>query len=91
MTARIAGVFEAGPVVAEGRVELGLGATVMKLFQQADRALGFRKEKYFHRALASTPTPTVLLNGDRLDLPEGLARTLADGDEISVLTPMFGG
>lgn len=34
---------------------------------------------------------TVLQNGQRLSMPEAANARLADGDEISVLTPMAGG
>ena len=34
---------------------------------------------------------TVLQNGNRLDMPEAAKAPLADGDELSILTPMAGG
>jgi len=34
---------------------------------------------------------TLLHNGVRLELPRGLRRTLEDGDEVNLLTPLAGG
>jgi len=50
-----------------------------------------KKTKPFRRSLKQGLTPTVLLNGDRLDLPEGFNQVLTDGDEVTVLLPMMGG
>jgi molybdopterin converting factor small subunit len=41
--------------------------------------------------LKGTRGVTVLHNGQRLPMPEGANAPLADGDELSVLTPMAGG
>jgi len=89
--ARIAGIIEGTPVNAEGAVELKDGATVKKFFKRVDKSMGFRKPKYFRAAFKQGVNPTVLLNGDRLDLPEGYKHRLSDKDEISVILPMSGG
>ncbi len=89
--ARIAGMFASESVVQEGPVELKSGATVKTFFQKADKALGFNKSKHFRLSLKQGRPPTVLINGDRLDLPEGFTRKLSPGDEITVLTPLAGG
>ena len=88
---RIAGMFAAESVVREGPVELKSGATVKTFFQKADKALGFKKPKYFRLSLKQSPPPTVLINGDRLELPGGLSHKLFPDDEITVLTPVSGG
>lgn len=41
--------------------------------------------------LKGSPGVTVLQNGDRLSMPEAAATRLADGDQLSILTPMAGG
>ena len=89
--ARIAVVTDVEPIMAEGDVELKDGARVKKFFDVADKALGFAKEKHVKKIMKSKLAPTVLLNGDRLDLPQGMKHTLKDGDEITVLSPMMGG
>jgi len=89
--ARIAGIIEGTPVHAEGEFEIVDGVTVKKFFRRADEAMGFKKPKFFRRSLKQGITPTILLNGDRLDLPEGFKHRMSDGDEISVILPMSGG
>lgn len=89
--ARIAGVFTDAPIVATGEVELEENTDLKRFFEQADRAFGFRRPEYFRLALKMRNEPTILLNGDRLDLPEGFQHPLKHGDEITVLAPMTGG
>lgn len=89
--ARITGVFGDTPVVEEGDVELKTGATLKTLFKQGDKALGFKKTKFFKTALKMKNAPTILLNGDRIDLPEAFNQVLEDGDEVTVMSPIMGG
>ncbi len=90
INARIAGIIDGNPVNAEGAVELKDGATLKKFFKRADKEMGF-KQKYFKKSLKQPVTPTVLINGDRAQLPEDMKRKLEEGDEISVVLPMSGG
>lgn len=89
--AHIAGVFAGVPVIAEGDVELKDNSDLKTFFKKADKPLGFGTQKYFRLVLRMPNQPTVLLNGDRLDLPEGFRHLLRHGDEITVLSPMAGG
>lgn len=89
--ARIAVVVDSETIVDEGEVEVKEGADLKKFFKLADKAMGYSKTRYFKRALKSKVPPTVLLNGDRLDLPEGMKHKLVHEDEVTVLTPMAGG
>ncbi len=89
--AQIAGIFAGAPISAEGEVVLKDPADLKTFFKHADEALGFGRKGYFRLALKMPTPPTLLLNGDRLDLPEGLKHSLKDGDEVTVLTPMSGG
>lgn len=41
--------------------------------------------------LRGDPGVTALRNGSRLSMPENATDDLADGDDISILTPMAGG
>ena len=85
------GVAEGRPITVEGQVELPDGATVKKFFKKADERLGCKKEKYFRRVPSGKLPVSVLLNGNRLDLPQGLKTRLQDGDEITVIMPLAGG
>jgi hypothetical protein len=89
--ARIAGIIQGNPVNAEQDIEIKEGATVKFFFKHADKEMGFKKPEYFRLSLKQGISPTVLLNGDRLDLPEGFDRRLVEGDEVSVILPMSGG
>ena len=86
-------------LIIDGRIEhaslefdAGELATVAALFEQVDRErrLGsrfFARLLQRHRQLALT----VLHNGTRLKLPDGLQTPLNDGDEINLLIPVVGG
>jgi len=88
--ARIAGIIEGNPVNAEADIELKDGATLKKFFKQVDKKMGF-KQKYFKKSLKQPVTPTILINGDRAQMPGDMKRKLSDGDEISVVLPVAGG
>jgi molybdopterin converting factor small subunit len=88
---QIAGIFGDTPIMAKGEVELSDNSDLKTFFKKADRALGFSRPKVFRLALKMAIQPTILLNGDRLDMPEGLSQRLKDGDEVTVLTPLTGG
>lgn len=67
--------------------------TIGALLEQADRQ-GLPDEGFFEALVSAGPDLdwiTVLHNGSRIDLSEDLSRPLADGDEVSVLTPLVGG
>jgi len=87
----IAGIFDEAPIFVEGKVELKENSDLRTLFKKADNAPGFSGRKYFRRIWRTAVPPTVLLNGDRLDLPEGFAHRLKDRDEVSILSPIAGG
>lgn len=89
--ARIVGLFDGRSVNASGTVQLAEGDTAETFFQRADKALGLAREKPFRRAFRQGVRPTVLINGDRLEMPEEKDRVLRDGDEISVLLAVGGG
>jgi molybdopterin converting factor small subunit len=78
-------------VTASGAVRLKEGDTIRKLFYRADAALGLRGKKPFKLAFRQGIRPVVLLNGDRLEIPEEGGRRLADGDEVNVILTVAGG
>ncbi len=86
---QIAGLIQGESVHGEKEIELKDGSTVKDLFKKGDKLFGYKK-KYFKKMLGGR-TPTILINGDRLDLPEGFKRKLKDGEKISLLLPMAGG
>ena len=66
------------------------GETVAAFFERMDRER-LQGRKFFKRLFASKKFLTLLHNGKRLDIPDGLNPTLSDGDQISLLVPMAGG
>jgi len=70
--------------------EVAEGTTLEKLFQQVDRSRRFKK-KYFKEILSAPRPPVVLLNGNRVEVPEELGEKLNEGDEVSVVSPIAGG
>lgn len=88
---RIVGPVNGQSVNASGRVQLKEGETVKNLFNRADAALGLRGQKPFKQALRQGIRPVVLLNGDRLEIPEESGKRLADGDEVNVILTVAGG
>ena len=87
---QIAGLIEGDSVHGERTMELKDGSTVKDLIKRGDKEFKFKK-KYFKLLLKQGRLPTILLNGDRLDLPEGYKQKLKDGEKISLVLPMSGG
>ncbi len=87
---RIVGPVNGHSVNTSGTIQLKEGDTVKKLFNRADAALGLR-QKPFRQAFRQGIRPVVLLNGDRLEIPEEGGRRLADGDEVNVILTVAGG
>jgi len=88
---RIMGPVNGQLVKASGTVQLKEGETVKNLFTRADAALGLQGQKPFKKALKQGIRPVVLLNGDRLEIPEESGKRLADGDEVNVILTVAGG
>ena len=88
---RIVGPVGSQSINTSGTVQLKAGDTVKRLFNLADAALGLKGQKPFKQALRQGIRPVVLLNGDRLEIPEEAGRCLSDGDEVSVILTVAGG
>ena len=71
-------------------VDLSEDASLADLFKALDRARLVGRN-YFKRLAGSPRPPTLLRNGDRVDLSGDLTIRLCDGDEISVISPFSGG
>jgi molybdopterin converting factor small subunit len=87
---QLAGLIEGDAVHGERTVELKEGSTIADLIKKGDKEFGFKK-KYFKLLTRQGRLPTILINGDRLDLPEGYEYRLKDGEEVSILLPFSGG
>lgn len=85
------GVFAGGPAVNQAEVTLESGATLKTVLKKADAALGLKRPRIFKTALKQRLPLVLLLNGDRVDLPEDLERVLRDGDGVTALMPLSGG
>jgi hypothetical protein len=55
------------------------------------RAAGRSAQADLLGALAGGAYPSVLLNGERLDLPQGLVIPVTEGDHLTWLMPIAGG
>lgn len=88
---RIVGPVDGQSVDTSGTIQLKAGDTVKRLFNRADEALGLRGQKPFKQAFRQGIRPVVLLNGDRLEIPEEGGRCLEDGDEVNVILTVAGG
>lgn len=84
------GAVNGKSVKTSGTVQLKEGDTVKRLFNRADAALCLR-QRPFRQAFRQGIRPVVLLNGDRLEIPEEGGRRLADGDEVDVILTVAGG
>jgi molybdopterin converting factor small subunit len=64
------------------------GSTLRRLLEEAER-----QGVALRQAIERSPhlRHTLMLNGERCPLEEGLDRTLADGDELYLLAPIAGG
>ncbi|MCK4788482.1 MAG: MoaD/ThiS family protein [Desulfobacteraceae bacterium] len=89
--ARIVGHIDGRSVHASGEVELKAGITIREFFKRADASMGLKKQKPFKRAFKQGVRPMVLLNGDRIELPEEETHALKDGDEVTVILALAGG
>ena len=86
-------------VLVDGKIQHGsfeLEADELKtlkdLFDRADKQR-VQGKRFFKTVIARRKKNalTILHNGRRLDLPEGLKSPVADGDEVNLLTPLVGG
>lgn len=87
---RIAVLYKGKLVTQVVEGEFDEGGTIREFFKGLEKSKAVEK-KLFWNLFRSERTPTLLHNGTRLRVPEGLDTVLADGDELSVLTPFAGG
>ncbi len=69
-------------------LEVGPRANVKDLIKAVDKSK--RLDVKIAKAVFQG-APTLLLNGDRLDVPKDLKHRLSEGDKVSVLLPLSGG
>lgn len=68
-------------------LELKTGASLADLLAEAARRT---RDRVFSE-LPLLSGPSLLRNGERVPLPEGLESLLDDGDEVAILAPLAGG
>ncbi len=66
------------------------GLKLGQVFDAIDKNRRMGK-KFFKRLLKAERPPTILLNGMRIDLPEGLETKVGEGSELSIVSPIAGG
>ena len=88
---KIAGPIDGRSVTLSGTVELGQGGTIKQLLKKADALPQAKGHKPFSKAFRQKVSPIVLLNGERIALPEEKDRILKEGDEVSVIVALAGG
>lgn len=71
-------------------VELNEGATLYELFMKLEKE-GVVERGFFKGILRAKRPVTVLVDGERVNLPADKKKTLVDGVEVSVVSPIAGG
>ncbi len=87
---KVAGFIDRRMITEEFDFEAPEKTSVKKLFGLIDKS-GPIKGGVMRRMLGLPKPPAILINGDGIDLPGGLGRSIGEGDEISIMTPMGGG
>lgn len=87
---KVAGFVDQKMITSEFDLEVPEGTRLKKFFQLADKS-GKLPGKPIKKILGLPRQPTVLLNGEGLDLPEGMDQPVKAGDEVSLITPFGGG
>ena len=87
---KVAGFIDQKMTTAEFELGVPEGTSVKKLFSLIDKS-GKVKGKVMKKIMAMPKTPTVLINGSGIDVPDELDREVCEGDEVAVMTPMAGG
>ncbi len=89
---RVAGVILGKAIKESFEHEIVDGASIEGLFKALDKDKKKRITKGFFTGLLTMPRPpSILLNGDRLVPSQDARKTLKDGDEIVILSPIAGG
>ena len=87
---KIAGFVDRKMIATEFDLQAPEGTTIKKLIKLVDKS-GKVKGKPLKKIMAMPRPPTVMVNGEGIDVPDELGRTIAEGDEVAVMTPLAGG
>ncbi len=87
---KLAGFLDGKMTTCEFELEVPEGTTLKKAFKLADKSKHY-KGKLIKKILGLPRQPTVLRNGQSMDVPDDLETELCEGDEISIMTPVGGG
>ncbi|MFO8057708.1 MAG: MoaD/ThiS family protein [bacterium] len=87
---KLAGFLDGQMMTYQFDLEVPQGVSLKKAFKLADKSRHY-KGKLIKRILKMPRPPTVLLNGNSLDVPGDLDTELGQGDEVAIMTPVGGG
>lgn len=87
---KLAGFVDRKMLTADFELMAPEGVPLKKLLSLADKS-GAYPGKAMKKVLGLPRPPTILVNGESIDLPEDLKMTIKDGDEVAVMTPVAGG
>jgi molybdopterin converting factor small subunit len=87
---KVAGFINNKMVTAEFDIRIPESSTLKKLFKLVDKS-GKVPARTMSSIMLQPKTPTVLINGDNIDVPDQLDTIIKAGDEIAVMTPLGGG
>ena len=86
---RVAGVFGGTPLNETFEEPVKKNDTPKKILARLDKKKVMGRK--FFRGVVKGGRATLLLNGERLDSSKAMDKTLADGDEISIISAIAGG
>jgi molybdopterin converting factor small subunit len=71
-------------------IDVGKGLSLHKVLGRLDKT-GVPARGFFRAVRKGRERVTLLLNGDRVDLPDARKTVVRDGDELSILSQISGG
>ena len=84
----INGIFNRKFIKKSLEMKIKNNETLEKLFKRIGKSI---KNDIYHVFLEQRSNPVLLLNGRRIDFPEGFSLIPNDGDEITLLQALGGG
>jgi molybdopterin converting factor small subunit len=87
---KVAGFVDGRMLTADFSLQAPAGSSVKELIALADKS-GQLPKRALKKIFSLPRPPTVLLNGEGLDVPADLGRAVNAGDEVAVMTPLGGG
>jgi len=72
-------------------LELGEGSTVGMLAKELAKKVGQKRQGYLGEYRVGGSEMAILVNGRNIDLMDGVATVLREGDDVVILIPTMGG